>query len=76
MSSTLDSALTAQAVGALFKFEEKKQADAGKQSLVGYYAKPILAQIRLKEMLKKGTIRPVAVKIPHRYENHHCSTSC
>ena len=69
MSTALDSSVVAQAVAALFKFEEKKQTDAGKQSLVGYYAKPIIAQIQLKEVMKKATIRPVAVKIPHRYGN-------
>ena len=56
MSTALDSSFVAQAVAALFKFEEKKQTDAGKQSLVGYYAKPIIAQIQLKEVLKKGLV--------------------
>ena len=71
MSSPLDSALTAKAVSALFKFEEKKQADGGKQSLVGYYAKPILAQIQLKEVIKKAVVRPVRVKIPNRFVNQY-----
>ena len=73
MTTPLDSSIVAQAVAALLKFEEKRQTDAGKQSLVGYYAKPFLAQILLKEALKKGTIRPVAVKIPHRYEIRNLS---
>jgi hypothetical protein len=76
MPSPLTSELTAKAVGALFKFEEKKQTDAGKQSLVGYYAKPILAQIQLKVALKKAVVRPVQVKVPNRYSRdsskHYC----
>lgn len=75
MPSPLGSALTAKAVNALFKFEEKKQTDAGKQSLVGYYAKPILAQIQLKEAINKAVVRPVRVKIPNRYVEHVFSNS-
>lgn len=70
MPSPLGSELAAKAVNALFKFEEKKQTDAGKQSLVGYYAKPILAQIQLKEAIKKAVVRPVRVKIPNRCDKY------
>ena len=72
MVSPLASTLTAKAVSALFKFEEKKQTDGGKQSLVGYYAKPVLAQIHLKEAIKKAVVRPVRVNIPNRYDGHMC----
>jgi ribosome biogenesis protein UTP30 len=65
MSKQLDSELVAKAVKALFQFEEKKHVEKGSKSLVGYYAKPVIAQIQLKQNIKKAIVRPVRVKIPN-----------
>lgn len=65
VGNKLDTVLTGKAVAALFKFEEKKLAEKGKQKLIGEYASPILAQVQLKNMIKKPVVRPVRVKIPH-----------
>lgn len=65
MQSKLDSALTLKAIAALFEYEDKKLRDKGKESLIGIRSKPILAQVQLKEKIKKAINRPVRVKIPH-----------
>jgi ribosome biogenesis protein UTP30 len=62
MTTKLDTALTAKAIHSLFRYEEKKGSDKWKQVLV---AKPILAQVQLKNKLKKSVIRPVRVKLPN-----------
>jgi hypothetical protein len=63
----LDPEITAKAVNALFKFQEKKLADEGRTSLVGFYAQPILATISLNNEVKKAVIRPRQIKIPNRF---------
>lgn len=62
----LDAEITAKAVNALFKFQEKKLADEGRTSLVGFYAQPVLATISLNQAIKKVVIRPRQINIPHR----------
>jgi hypothetical protein len=70
----LDPEITAKAVNALFKFQEKKLADEGRTSLVGFYAQPILAAVSLNEVVKKPVIRPRQIKIPHRFVSFHSET--
>ena len=65
MPSKLDSALTLKAITALFEYEDKKLRDKGKENLIGIRSKTILAQIQLKNKIKKAVLRPVRVKIPH-----------
>ena len=65
MPSKLDSALTFKAITALFEYEDKKLRDKGKENLIGIRSKTILAQIQLKNKIKKAVLRPVRVKIPH-----------
>ena len=65
MPSKLDSVLTSKAITALFEYEDKKLRDKGKENLIGIRSKTILAQVQLKNMIKKAVLRPVRVKIPH-----------
>ena len=65
MTSKLDSALTLKAVTALFEYEDKQLRIKGKESLIGIRSKPILAQVQLKEVIRKPVLRPVRVKIPN-----------
>ena len=55
--------LIKKAVKALFTYEAKKSE--GSMSLVGNYAKPVLAQIQLVKAVGEPVLRPVRVKIPH-----------
>lgn len=66
MTSKLDSVLTEKAVKEIIRYEEKKQTEKGKQTL---HSKPILAQIQLKNIIKKTVTRPVRVKIPNSLFN-------
>jgi ribosomal protein L1 len=59
--SRLETALVAEAVTALFDYEDKKIREKGKRAT----AKPILAQVQLKASVKKTVVRPVRVKLPH-----------
>ena len=59
----VDSVLIKKAVKALFTYEAKKSE--GSMSLVGNYAKPVLAQIQLVKAVGEPVLRPVRVKIPH-----------
>lgn len=68
-SHKLDQTLIKRAVKALFDHEEKQASASGKPSLVGRYSKAILAQVRLKEEIKKPVQRPVRVKILHSLFN-------
>lgn len=63
--SPLDAVVIAKAIRALFKYNEEKVA-AGKTSIVGNYAQPILAQLNLHETLQKAVLIPKRVDIPHR----------
>jgi hypothetical protein len=63
VNTQLDISLINKACGALILHEEKKVE--GKTSLLGNYARPILAQIELVNSIKKPVLRPIRVKIPH-----------
>lgn len=63
----LDPEITAKAINALFKFQEKKLADEGRTSLVGFYAQPIIATVTLNNAIQRAVIRPRQIKIPHRF---------
>ena len=65
MAIRLDPALTLKAITALFEYEDKKLREKGKENLIGVRCKSILAQVQLKDVIKKAVIRPVRVKIPH-----------
>ena len=63
LNTQLDVSLITKACGALILHEEKKVE--GKSSLLGNYARPILAQIELVNSIKKPVLRPIRVKIPY-----------
>eukprot|EP01041_Mallomonas_annulata_P004685 gene4685-9283_t len=62
---TIDEALCTKAINALYKHELKKRDKSSKPSLIGEFAKPILAQVELVKEIAKPVIRPVRVKIPN-----------
>jgi hypothetical protein len=66
--SRLDANLVEKAVKALLKFDEKRKGEA-KSALIADYAKPLNAQIQLKNDVPNPVLKPVRVRLPNTIFN-------